>query len=520
MSAGHAWPLVVQSALLGTERTAARAWPEAPPAAAPYLAQLDASDAEGALLGAAALLSTYAAAGRLPVPAAGDPVAPAPTDADDAPEAPAGPARLLTTMLAGVHPEALPEWLARAAARGWRAPALTLPALLALATATPTLRPALAAVLGARGRWLAAQRDDWRWAVAEATPPEGEALELAWQTGTPAERAALLERVRAADAARGRALLESTWAEEAPTQRAPLVAALGTGLSRDDEPLLERALDDRRQEVRRAAAALLARLPDGALVARMTERARALLRHDAGGLLRRARLHVEPPAAHDLGLVRDGVDRTPPAGIGERAWWLAQILGAVPPSTWSREWRTEPATLIRLAADGEWRQPVLDGWSMAAARFRDPAWAAALLSGDAPDLRAQRLAPTRAALLAALPVEARERLVAGALRDRPFDADVAELLLDSTHHWSEAFARVALDWLRRRAGRAGSAGDPGEWQLREALLRLALRVPPSLAAAAAGGWPDDVHDRGWARPVERFVSLLTFRHEIAQELDR
>ena len=517
MSAGAAWPLVVQSALLGTERAAARAWPEVPPAVAPLLARLDAGDAEGALLGAAALLSAYATAGRLPAPAAGDPAAPAPPDAADAPEAPAGPARLLSSMLARAHAEALPEWLTRAAARGWRAPSLAVPALLALATATPPLRPALAAVLGARGRWLAAQRDDWRWAAADAAPPEGEALELAWQTGTPAERAALLARVRAADPARGRALLESTWAEEAPTQRAALVAGLERGLSRDDEPFLERALDDRRQEVRRAAAALLVRLPDGALVARMADRARALLRHEPGGLLRRARLHVEPPAAHDAALARDGVERAPPAGVGERAWWLAQILGAVSPSTWSDAWRAEPAALVRLAAEGEWAQPLLEGWSTAAARVRDPAWAAALLASRAPELQAPRLAPTRLALLAALPAEARERLVAAALRDRPVDADVVELVLGSTHDWSGPFARVVLDWLRRRAGQAGGAGD---WQLREALPRLALRVPPSLAAAAAGGWPPDEHDRGWARPVERFLSLLTFRHEIAQELAR
>ena len=517
MSAGAAWPLVVQSALLGTERAAARAWPEAPPAVAPLLARLDAGDAEGALLGAAALLSAYATAGRLPAPAAGDPAAPAPPDAADAPEAPAGPARLLSSMLARAHAEALPEWLTRAAARGWRAPSLALPALLAFATATTALRPALAAVLGGRGRWLAAQRDDWRWAVADTAPPDDEALEIAWQTGTPAERAALLGRVRAADAARGRALLESTWAEEPPTQRAALVAALDAGLSSDDEPFLERALDDRRQEVRRAAAVLLARLPDGALVARMTALARVLLRHEAGGLLRRARLHVEPPAAHDAALARDGVERAPPAGVGERAWWLAQIVGAVPPSTWSGEWRAEPAALIRLAADGEWAQPVLEGWSTAAARFGDPAWSAALLASDAPDLRAPRLAPTRAALLAALPAAARERLVAGALRERPYDADVVPLVLDAAHDWSEPFARVVLDWLRRRAGRAG---DPGEWQLREALPRLALRVPPSLATVAAAGWPDDAPDRGWARPVERFLALLAFRHEIAQELAR
>ncbi|HEU4565528.1 MAG TPA: DUF5691 domain-containing protein [Gemmatimonadaceae bacterium] len=518
--------VIARAALLGTERGAACSWQasDAPAAVAPYLARLDVADAEGALLSAAALLGAYAAAGRLPSPCAATsaPAAPALPDESDAPVAAPGPSRLLATMLAGVHAEALPEWLARAADRGWRVPPVSLPALLGLGTATPALRAPLSAVLGARGRWLAAQHDEWRWGAHDTAPPEGDALATAWQTGTPAERAALLERVRRVDASRGRALLESTWDEEPPTQRAALLPHLAIALGLADEPFLERALDDRRQEVRRAAAALLAGLPGSALVGRMAQRARAALRYERGGVLRRDRLHVEPPAACDASMARDGVEKAPPAGMGERAWWLAQLLAAVPPASWTTEWGVEPTNLVRVATGTDWASPLLDGWGAAAVRFGDAPWAEALLAAAPVGRQASRLAPSRAALLDVIPPARRETIVAPALRDRAFDADVVELVIACTHPWSEPFARAVLDWLRQRAGRPATARpDASDWQLREVLPRLASFVPPSLAATAAERWPaDDEHARAWARPVERFLSLLTFRHEIAEEFAR
>ena len=50
---------------------------------------------------------------------------------------------------------------------------------------------------------------------------------------------------------------------------------------------------------------------------------------------------------------------------------------------------------------------------------------------------------------------------------------------------------------------------------------LALRVPPALADEAARGWPtDDALAPTWARAVERFLALLTFRRELTEAFDR
>ena len=67
-------------------------------------------------------------------------------------------------------------------------------------------------------------------------------------------------------------------------------------------------------------------------------------------------LAVTPPEECDAAMKRDGIDPKPPAGIGERAWWLDQIVSAAPLDTWSAL-DGSPADLVaaqghrRLGAD-------------------------------------------------------------------------------------------------------------------------------------------------------------------------
>src|SRR6185437_16208150 len=81
-----------------------------------------------------------------------------------------------------------------------------------------------------------------------------------------------------ADPASGRALVEATWSSDGARYRAAFIAGLGTGLSTDDEPLLNQALSDRSFEVRRVATELLARLPGSEAARRASSRAAAAVR--------------------------------------------------------------------------------------------------------------------------------------------------------------------------------------------------------------------------------------------------
>ena len=134
--------------------------------------------------------------------------------------------------------------------------------------------------------------------------------------------------VRRHDPAGARALLDAAWDTETPDDRVSLLGALEVGLTGDDEPLLERALDDRRREVRAVAIDLLARLPDRAYVRRMAARARACVDPAPVGRT------VAPPAECDASMRRDGIAAKPPAGTGERAWWLEEVLARTPLAVW------------------------------------------------------------------------------------------------------------------------------------------------------------------------------------------
>ncbi|GLC24910.1 DUF5691 domain-containing protein [Roseisolibacter agri] len=508
-SAVAAWAGVVQAALLGSTRTSA-SLDAAPPDVAALLHALDARDTstERRLLARAAVLSAYVRAGRLPARRATPPDDPAPVD--DAPVVPPAAARLLATLLVGEHRDVLPEWLARAAAGGWRAPSPLLPALLDLARAAPALQPDVVRVLGARGRWLAARHPDWSWAAGTSS----DTARATWETGAPPARVMALATLRADDAAAARELLAATWRTESAAGRAKLLAALETSLGPDDEPFLEAALDDRSREVRAVAAGLLASLPGSALVARMTERARAALRYEAGGLLRRARLVVTLPGAPDEAAVRDGVQPAPPPGIGERAWWLSQIVAAVPPAAWTAAWGLGAERVVTLLRDDEWTQPLADGWARAALRHRDAEWADALLRANVLVDRHARLAPPRAALLGLLPPARREALLVDALVGRVGVSPV-ELLHGAPPPWGDALARHALTWYRRRA--TGATGLGVTWAtdapVAESLPMLATRIPPALADEASNGWPAEPAPP-WPRAIERFQSLLALRRAL------
>lgn len=448
------WDELLAVALVGTARRPAGA------------------DPERAVLDSAATLGLYRQAGWKP-PVDREPLPPA-SPPEDRPRCSTAAAERLDAILAGRFRPVLGEWLALVAAAGQLVPPDRLPALLDVATAAPTLRPPTLAVVGDRGRWLAAMNPTWAWAAGDGT--------TSWATGSRSARRLLLARLRAADPDAARALLESTWATEAPEDRAALLGVLAAGLSLADEPFLEAALDDRRKEVRQAAAELLWRLPRSRLAGRMAERARALIGPD---------LALRLPAELDPAMVRDGVVAKPPAGLGQRAWWLRQVVAATPLDHWPRE-------AVELDVPPLLRQ----AWATAAVRQRDEAWAAALFDGSWMD---------EPALLEVVP---HDRAVAFAV-DRVGALGLVPPVLDLLDHcpppWDQDLSRAIVDRVAEAAQQPGRPrGDAAH--LRARLGDLAARLDPSVAPATVEVAP------GWADVVGWFLDLLTFRAEMREEL--
>lgn len=388
---------------------------------------------EVALLDAAALGSALRRAGvraheAAPVAAAAD---------DERPPPPPRAVQLLELLLhqspvgAALVPDLLRVWLDAAEDHGVRAPHHLVPELLTLATQQERLRTGVRRVVDARGAWLAAARPEWRWAVDDPGPAPviGPVDPAAWARRPTDERVAQVVRLRGSDPAAARELVESTWAKDAAGDRVSLLSALRTGLGPADEPLLERALDDRSQKVREVAVPLLDGLPASARAARMAERLRPLLQ--SKGLLRK-QLEVELPLDPDEAGVRDGLTR--PKRVGSvRGWWLQRLAAGAPLDVWTDATRADPEATWRQVTQQDARVGIVE---------------AVLARGDADWATAVVADVWHPGLLALLPaarletVATRQLAVAATLEQR------VAVVSAVPGPWGPAFSRAVLEVLR------------------------------------------------------------------------
>ncbi|GGW30272.1 hypothetical protein GCM10010503_02240 [Streptomyces lucensis JCM 4490] len=522
------WEDLVTTALLGTDRR--------PPASG-----APGRPAPVALLDAAAVATVRRRAGLRPARAARRPER---APEDPRPALPAAAARRLATLLAdrsggtsggrrGSSPdlmELLPQWLAAANTHGYAAPSHTLPALLDAARGRTDLRPAALAFAGPRALWLARLNPDWRF-VLRAAPGGGSALPDAgdaeavgrlWREGLFAERVALLGSLRSRTPALARDLLASTWAAERAEDRLMFLDSLRAGLSADDEPFLEQALGDRSRNVRTTAAELLSALPDSALAARMAVRAAACVALDRMGDA--PVIVVEAPLECDSGMERDGVVAAPPAGRGERSWWLGQLAEAAPLGVWPERLGGRTAReIVALPVADDWQGELHAAWCRAAVRQGNAEWSRALLgSPSAPEAGgpgAVSLAE-RAKLLATLEPAERAGWVAGFIATHGL-SEAFQLLGVCAVPWAPPLGRAVVDALNiaRDAGSypwsfSGVMGlaerclDPVEATRLEALL--AVPDEREDAAPGAGGY--------WAEAFQRLAVTLRLRAEMTAEL--
>lgn len=531
MSVLPAWSEVVAAALVGTDRSGPR-----------DLGLSTVEDPSAALLDAAAVVTVHRRAGRrpvtgieLPAPAPDDAapvVGPGPTAvvAGPVPAAPVvGPAaanrlaRLLDQggavgdgLDAELRSELLTEWLTVAARAGRRVPGEFLPALLDAGRRRRDLCPLIVAAGGARAGWLAAQRSEWAYLTVERDDSAASDPTL-WETGSPGQRAGHLAAARRADPDAARELLAAGWGAELPDHRAALLATLATGLSTADEEFLERALDDRRKDVRSAAAELLARLPGSAYQDRMTARIRDCVRREPGT----DRLVVIPPARCDKPMQRDGVAAKPPSGMGERAWWLEELLARTPLETWSAEpFPASPAGFLALRVPDGWTGTLLRGLARATTASGDPRWAGplvdALYAQAAPRERPDDLQLVEA-LYARLPEpELVARTIAELGRNPARSPGLDRLLELCPRPWPAPLAEAALAALGQLLRRSVPS-----WRLTELFRLTAVRVPvdvaPNVAALARSVHerPVDDHVPG---AVDMLADIVRFRHDMHEEL--
>jgi len=500
------WGQVSASALVGTARRPA-------PRLSPALGVEGRPDAdpETALLDQLALGGAWLAAGVAPGAAA--PAAPAaPAPAEHRPLAPARALHLLDVVLTqppggqSARDGLLALWADECARGGFHVPHRVLPELLELVTTRAPLRPAVLAVVGERGRWLAAQSPSWRVLLEDSAPsasgtayPSGDRAETEathalpddWLQRPAASQVRLLTGLRRADPGSAREALATVWTGAPAKDRLGYLGVLATGLGADDEELLEAALDDRAATVRAGAAQLLERLPTSRRAARMAARLEPLV-SSSRGLFRRS-IAVELPDDPDPAGVRDGLGPAP-QGRSVRGHHLEQIVAGAPLGAWARLTEAEPADLLRHLGDAP---DVLAGLRRAAVAQGDRSWARALIEHDGPG---------RDLLLVLDPAQAEELIVERL--DRLTAPAAVQLLAGWPGPWSPRLSALAIAQLQRD-GLSPIAVLNG--------VDVAADRLHAAAVLALGTWVQRLTPEDPVRVrLARLLSSMTFRQSISE----
>jgi len=249
-----------------------------------------------------------------------------------------------------------------------------------------------------------------------------------------------------------------------------------------DEPFLEAALDDRSKVVRRQAAAVLARIPGSRLQGRLSDSAKAIItvQTTRANLLGRSRSRVVlvPPDSFAPAWERDGIEERQPEGIGQRAWWMRQVLSRAGLAVWTERTGMTPDAILDSLKQDDYFGDAMQALVGAATSAADPAWSAALirLLRHQPSIDIAALA----GLLAGLPDDQRESLALETVTTARLDAGVQWILFASFDRpWSPAFSAAAMKTLGALAGQA----PENVWRFSGAIEAASRRISPDALEA-------------------------------------
>ena len=511
------WSELVKTALLGTDRIALPEFASSDKLGR-LLSQLDPSNREGTLLAAAAVVALHRQCGSAAV--SGEKSGFRNCEQDETPRCSPNSASYLKRMLQGQFPHLLPEFFSALAESNRRLPEETLPDVLDAGRKDGKLRGFVEQVIGRRGAWLASLNEEWDYVAGKADVKE-------WETVSRPSRVAILRELRKINPADAIGLLASTWKQDGSEDRIAFMEELQIGLHSCDEEFLEAALDDRRKEVRKKAAELLVQLPDSQYVHRMINRVRPLVTtSNASGskliraLTRQAKIQVTLPDACDESMRRDSVEATPPHGMGEKAWWLGQMVACVPINFWNEHLGLPPAQCVQDAEKTDYTDVLLPAWATATRRERHVAWAHAILEyalGAKKDFRLLNAVEV-------LPVPDRDSIVIKLLSsDRQlmgYAQPGFNLLQCCPGPWTEQLGRALLEFLQFQVKQAqdGKLALTYNWFANPE--QFAMNMPITLAAKTQDMFADTANDKSFLKPLNRFLETLQFRSQMLKEIHR
>jgi hypothetical protein len=369
----------------------------------------------------------------------------------------------------------------------------------------------------------------------------------------------MLGRLRRQDPAAARARLEAAWADEPPDSRHDFLNALNTGLSMADEPFLERALDDKSDKVRARAAWLLRGLGESRLAERMFQRLEGILKVEAvspfptprlpsafstaagrsGSAAASVRLTVSLLDKCTPEMTRDGIEPSRRrfffgGDVGDKSWWVQQMLSAVPPGRWLARFNMSAEQLIAAAARSPWKSTFMSGWQQATQSHKDADWAEALLDSGALKADFPAMPNPVVALVGVMSSARREAYLRKVFANSkaPLGLDKGALVIFDAcdHAWSDAFS---LEVTARLAEAIRDPKTHSYWQRRRGLLsgqtptdlaygnteRFALSINPVLVdQVEAMLRPAAAGHTMWEQVVTQLSEVLRYRRDIRKDI--
>lgn len=288
---------------------------------------------------------------------------------DDRAEAPARALSVLNQLLtdtSNVGQKLIGDWLSLCAEHNYVVSKQRLPYLLELFRDKPSLVAKLKACGGERLRFLLSQNKDWHKLLENEALATQNAEELTalFQEGTAKERTDALLRLRKLDFTQAESLIEKCFAKETLESRVSILLVLEKSLCQADQAFLQnKAIADKRKEVRELAGLLLCRLYSSSYSQKLVSILRQRIKFGEKFELDLNDIEKDIVDYEDL-VVKQNTMGT----LGTKARIVLNMLALADPLIFKTF--CEPETLVQHINASEWREPLLYGLFQCLADYR------------------------------------------------------------------------------------------------------------------------------------------------------
>lgn len=402
--------------------------------------------------------------------------------------------QVLYRILRGPYEYLLDEYLDLLTVAEHHIPPFALPDLLDKALTDPDFAQKIRSLAGSRGQWLSEQVPRWAVLFAEIDPGQ-------WPTASFQERIQILHQIRNNNPSEAIPLLQSTWPTEGWQERQAFLQTLTSGLSYEDEPFLEDCLKDKRKEVRKEAAHLLARIPKSALSEQLQYFALSWFQGDGS---------LRPPNALSVEALKIGLEH---AGQSKAAW-IRYLVGHIDPDCWATEFSVSPYEWMRNLRGTDWYEPAMEGLAQAIVLFSRHLWADELLHAMAGSSEVPFKLGSAPWMIMVSPEAihlATKETLESSWKLLPEKSPVYKILLCPGQELEEQTVLEIWSGFKWRVFNS----SPNDWSLfhyRVLLRNLVLRTPRQLSEtlqrdfdSTPGEW------KSWEGDIRQFLETLAFR---------